>query len=126
MGLRLPNTDQAVHSGDLRAALWNEIIRRLIVQILETERWVGKRFNNTQGLFLNQTNMFLYKFGQDSSPSIHIYYIFSLGEGLLMYVCYKDTPQRVLLKIGTTHSTSQKSMDCQTHVWSGPMEEHVT
>ena len=72
--------------------------------------------------------MFLYKFGQDSSPSIHIYYIFSLEEGLLMYVCYKDTAsyQRVLLKIGTTHSTSQKSMDCQTHVWSGPMEEHVT
>ena len=29
------------------------------------------------------------------------------------------------LKLCTTHSTSQNSMDCQTHVWSGPMEEQL-
>ena len=34
--------------------------------------------------------------------------------------------QRVLSKLDTAHPTSQNSMDCQTHVWSGPMEEHVT
>ena len=33
--------------------------------------------------------------------------------------------QRVLLKLGTIHPTSQNSMDCQTHVGSRPMGEHV-
>ena len=33
---------------------------------------------------------------------------------------------RVLLKLDTAHPTSQNSRDCQTHVWSGPMGEHVT
>ena len=31
--------------------------------------------------------------------------------------------QRVLLKLGTIHTTSQNGMDCQTHVWCRPMEE---
>ena len=30
--------------------------------------------------------------------------------------------QRVSLQLGTIHSTSQNSMDCQPHVWSGPMQ----
>ena len=34
--------------------------------------------------------------------------------------------QRVLLKLDTAHPTSQNSMDCQAHVWSGPMEDLVT
>ena len=34
--------------------------------------------------------------------------------------------QRVLLKLGAAHPTSQNSMDCLTHAWSGPMEELVT
>ena len=29
-----------------------------------------------------------------------------------------------LLTLGTTHPTSQNSMDCQTQLWSKPMEEH--
>ena len=33
--------------------------------------------------------------------------------------------QRVWLKLGTTHPTSHNSLDCQTHVWFGPIGEHV-
>ena len=41
---------------------------------------------------------------------------------------HKDTAtyQQVIVQIRTLHGTSQTSMDCQTQLWSGPMEEHVT
>ena len=46
----------------------------------------------------------------------------------LVKVDHKDMTayQRVLMILGTIHPTSHYSMDCQTHVWSGPMGEHVT
>ena len=57
--------------------------------------------------------------------SCHAFYRIKYADNIRIY---QDMTayQRVLLKLGTTHPTYQNTMDCQTHVWSGPMGEHVT